>query len=358
MNYYVREVQTEDLVQRTAGVKARDDVEAILAGAGWLPILVEDKQSERAQLGRAERALLHVTVKKEWDRKLENLSAGDHLLIQFPVFDHTILMGSVVRKLQKRGVRVTLLIHDLETLRAAVRGDRSTAGKIRLHLEEVSILRTADHVIAHNSRMKKYLVRLGVKADRVVSLMIFDYLIPEFSPSDSHPEYGGPVIIAGALREHKAGYAYHLPQNCAFNLYGVGYTAPEQEHVHYFGSFPPDELPAAMHGSFGLVWDGDTTKTCGGTFGQYLKINDPHKTSLYLASGIPVIIWDQAALATFITRKKCGITVSSVDEIGDRLRSVTPQMYEEMAARASEIGRKLRAGHYTLRAVRKCGETS
>lgn len=356
MNYYVREVQREDLVQRTAGVKARDDIERILSDAGYSPIVVEDRQTERAQMGRAKRMIMHFTAKNEWDHKLKELGKGDHLLIQFPVFSHTIFMESVLHRVQRRGVHVTLLIHDLETLRTGLRSDTDTAKKIRLYLEEVSIMKAADHVIAHNSTMKKYLVRLGVSPRRIVSLKIFDYLIPGFDPKVTHPQYRAPVIIAGALRRHKAGYAYHLPEDYPFNLYGVDYTGRPQDNVNYFGSFPSDELTGVMKGSFGLVWDGSTTKTCAGTFGQYLKINDPHKTSLYLACGIPVIIWDQAALAPFIEKHGCGITVSSIDEVGGRLTAITPKMYKELETGAAKVGKRLRAGYYTRRAVSKCEE--
>ena len=57
-----------------------------------------------------------------------------------------------------------------------------------------------------------------------------------------------------------------------------------------FGSFLPDELPSALEGSFGLVWDGDSSKTCSGVFGEYLRYNNSHKASLYLASGFPIIV--------------------------------------------------------------------
>ena len=30
----------------------------------------------------------------------------------------------------------------------------------------------------------------------------------------------------------------------------------------------PDELPFAMKGSFGLVWDGESANTCTGIFGE------------------------------------------------------------------------------------------
>ena len=63
-----------------------------------------------------------------------------------------------------------------------------------------------------------------------------------------------------------------------------------------------------------------SSETCKGSFGEYLRINNPHKTSLYLASGIPVIIWSKAALAEFIEKNKCGITVDSLYEIADKLK--------------------------------------
>ena len=60
------------------------------------------------------------------------------------------------------------------------------------------------------------------------------------------------------------------------------------ENETYFGSFLPDELPAALEGGFGLVWDGDSAETCSGVFGEYLRYNNSHKASLYLASGFPL----------------------------------------------------------------------
>ena len=43
MNYYVSEVQYDVGVQRTAGTKARNDVETILNGLGYHKVLIEKK---------------------------------------------------------------------------------------------------------------------------------------------------------------------------------------------------------------------------------------------------------------------------------------------------------------------------
>ena len=61
--------------------------------------------------------------------------------------------------------------------------------------------------------------------------------------------------------KEKAGYLYALPAEPAYNLYGVGFDESRAlENETYFGSFLPDELPAALEGGFGLVWDGDSAE--------------------------------------------------------------------------------------------------
>lgn len=61
----------------------------------------------------------------------------------------------------------------------------------------------------------------------------------------------------------------------------------------WHGSFKPEESPEHLQG----VWDGDSVDTCAGNTGAYLRYNNPHKTSLYLACGMPVIVWKEAAIA-------------------------------------------------------------
>ena len=92
-----------------------------------------------------------------------------------------------------------------------------------------------------------------------------------------------------------------------FNLYGVGYDDSKKIILIILVHILQIIFLLNLFGSFGLVWDGMSSETCKGSFGEYLRINNPHKTSLYLASGIPVIIWSKAALAEFIEKNKCGI---------------------------------------------------
>ena len=351
MKYYTKEIWNEEGYQRTAGIKARDDVDKILEKNGYKSIEICMPEADRESQNSLEKAGYHLKLSKVWNECLTPVGQGDTVVIQFPIVNHSVLLASCVNRVRRRGAKIILLIHDLEILRAAIRGTTSVKEKIRLRLEEETLLRNCDGIIVHNSSMKRKLASMGIPSSKMTVLGIFDYLIPEAGYAAVSP--GGPVVIAGALRPHKAGYAYHLPEGIRFNLYGVGYEAQAQDNVNYLGSFEPDQLPEVMEGSFGLVWDGETTDTCSGTYGEYLRINNPHKASLYLASGMPVIIWSQAALASYITRNGCGITVDSIEEIPGKISNLTPEEYESIRLNTMKISDRLRKGKYTTRALGK-----
>lgn len=354
MDYYIREVQWDENVQKTAGIKARDDAEAILAARGWKEVNIPSPKDEEAPHGAAAKIAAHKKTEKLWEEHLAALNAGDRLLVQFPCVVHSIFLADLFGRLDRKGIKVILLIHDLELLRAAKRKDKSFKKRVRLWIEEKRCLKSCTKIIAHNREMIRYLQKEGIARNRLINLGIFDYRIPDFQQNKvPAARKDDPVIIAGTLRPHKAKYAYELPGEPQFALYGVGYEAPGQENVVYYGAFEPDELPFALKGSFGLVWDGDSADTCSGIYGEYLRINNPHKTSLYLAAGIPVAVWKEAALAKFVEKYGCGITVSSIAEIAEWQKALSEEEYAAMRRNAGKIGKRLRGGEYLTRAVEK-----
>ena len=113
-------------------------------------------------------------------------------------------------------------------------------------------------------------------------------------------------------------------------------------------------MPNHLQGGFGLVWDGDSPHTCSGMYGEYLKMNNPHKSSLYLASGFPIIVWSQSALADFVRKNNCGILVDSLFEIAERLDSISNDEYEVLLKNSKKIGDNIRKGYYLKTALEKC----
>ena len=353
MNYYVAETEFEagEQFKRTAWSKARADIETVLNNAGYTAIYIQTHEKERKYASKVNKLLWHNRIRKTWKTSLNNLKKGDTLFVQLPILDHSVLLAHEFKMLKKRGVHIIEIVHDLETMRYSLLNNKNNKlSSFRLKLEEVGLINQADKVIFHNSRMIEIAKSLGISDNKIVNLEIFDYLIDD-SNFKSTSDNDGYVIIAGNLSEEKAGYIYRLPDDVSFRLYGINYKNEKKSNIDYKGSFDPDKLINELRGSFGLVWDGPSEKTCSGIYGAYLKVNNPHKTSLYLAAGIPVIIWKDAALSGFIEKHKCGILVDSLDQISSVLRAITPSDYEIMKKNAEMVGKELRNGEYTRKAL-------
>ena len=118
MRYIVSEVQYDSGVQRTAGTKARNDVETILSKEGYKKITIEKKN-----------AFLKTKIEKD-----------DEVVIQFPPINHTLFFAGLIKKYVKKGATIKLLIHDMEILRTATRDDISLLKKFRINFEEKKTL--------------------------------------------------------------------------------------------------------------------------------------------------------------------------------------------------------------------------
>ena len=348
MKYYLKEEFLHDNNVKNAGNKARNDVEEIVKREGYQTLVLSvDNWYEMSTL----KAQLHKS--KAIGQTLDQLQQGDELLIQFPMLHHSFFTTYHVKKAQKKGVKVNFIIHDLEALRYVNVENFPLKHKIRIQIQESGLLGAADGIIAHNPIMKSVLVDKGIAVDKIVSLGIFDYLIPNFQEKTGLTK-NQPIIVAGNLAQEKAGYLYTLPKAPDYNLYGVGFDESRAlENETYFGSFLPDELPAALEGGFGLVWDGDSAETCSGVFGEYLRYNNSHKASLYLASGFPLVVWEESALSTFVLDNHCGIAVGSLSELAEKIKSLSDEEYQQLVSCSQKIGKNIRAGYYLKTALKK-----
>lgn len=346
MMKYIVTIQQEQRFD--AGPKARRDAERIALVNGYiaLPFVGGNTANGNAlgMLSMAISSLRNVFTLFRVARK------GDLVLFQYPHYPvkSSLILRWAMPVLQKcRGIRFAALVHDLNS----VRGLMGWANRY----SDQHWLQHFDAVICHNASMKRYLEeKLLVPDHRLICLNIFDYLT-EAIPAQ-RPAFEKSVAIAGNLAksEYLRPFVASLPADTLVHLFGNGWTGEDEtSNAQWHGAFPPDELPASMKGAFGLVWDGPETTTCSGAFGDYLRINAPHKLSLYLASGLPVIIWNEAAQARYVEENNVGITVSSLEEIPEKLTALTPESYDLMAANAADIGANLRQGTSLTAALAK-----
>ena len=348
MKYYLKDSFLHNEYEKNAGSKARNDVEAILISEGYEGLELKVENWYKMNFFKAQQHKYRA-IKSVFDQ----LGSGDELLIQFPIIHHTFFISQLIKQAQNRGVKFYLVIHDIETLRHVGNSAVKIRHKVRNYFQEKAALTSVDGIIVHNDTMKNALTIQGIPSYKMVSLEIFDYLIPNFEEKNV-PQKEEAIIIAGNLIPTKSGYLYNLPEQPAYNLYGMGYDESRAlKNTTYFGSFMPDDLPNALQGSFGLVWDGDSSETCKGSFGNYLRINNSHKASLYLASGFPLVVWKESALAHFVLDKQCGIAIDSLHDLQKALDDLTDQDYMELSANARQVGVAIRSGDYLKSAISK-----
>ena len=325
--------------------KARVDTQRFAVQNGFQPLVFRGGDTASGRVWAAAKLVLRCVA--DWLSAFRRLPRNATLLVQYPHFPlkSVPVARAAMRLLQRRkGVRLIALVHDLDSLRgiggnAAVYSDRR-------------LLPIFDAVICHNAVMENRLVSMGLCRERLVTLGLFDYA------TDAEPRpraYSQSVCIAGNLSPAKSGYLYQMlgqpTRRYQLHLYGGSFEGENCEGVAYHGVFDANELPGRLEGAFGLIWDGDTTAGCSGVYGEYLRINAPHKLSLYLAAGIPVLIWAQAAQAAFVTGQGVGLALENLDTLDKLLTGVTPEDYRRMAENAAKLSPLIRDGHYLTQAL-------
>lgn len=357
MIWTVKEEWLDKDSRKHAGGKARADLDEIFSKCGFTILTLQTNQHEREEINFLGKAVYHFKVADLWRNTLSVIKNGDTLVLQFPVINHTLLFNGIVKQLKKRGVTIYAFIHDLEILRRSKDSNYSVVTSWRMKREELDELKEFDGIVVHNIKMKEYMEStLEINGDKMIVLNIFDYMLPDnFEVKESVDNYRS-CIVAGNLDKRKSGYVYGLPESPEFELYGVNYGGDHpRSNVHYHGSFMPDDLPFHLVGGFGLVWDGDSADTCTGAWGEYLRFNNPHKTSLYLACGIPVMIWEEAALADYVLKENVGITIKSLSDINKAVNEITPKQYSLIKNNAAWTSNELRSGCNTKRVLKELG---
>lgn len=338
-----------------AGSKAPSDVEQILDGEAFKPIeicMVNDKPGIMGKISR------QIRYFRDWDQAYHEIQDNSLLFLQYPFHYPQLTREKTLKKLKNRKhVRIAGIVHDIEKLR----GYRYN----RYYRDEFNfMLGTADVLIVHNDAMKEYLISRGYDQNQIVTLGVFDYLVGDETRTAAlaarRPAFERSLTIAGNLDPHKSGYIAELSdiQRIHIHLYGTHFDSSMKQYpnISYHGVFKPDELPEKIRSGFGLVWDGNTIHTCAGDAGNYLRYNNPHKLSLYLAAGIPVIIWKEAAEAEFVTENHLGVTVDSVDDAEKILQDFSEDRYNELTDAVKKIQKQIITGEFTRMALHRAME--
>jgi glycosyltransferase involved in cell wall biosynthesis len=274
------------------------------------------------------------------------------LILQYPFYFERIENIFLDRAIRKN--KTILLVHDIDSLRFPITVDGADTLDLKKIRKEKDIFNEARVIIVHNSHMKDILRKLGVTTP-IVELNLFDYLLPN-KDIDNKRVLGSVISYAGNLAKSRFFEVEEIKQlNIDFNLYGSNYNKDKipWQNIHYRGSFSPEEIPYKIDGNFGLIWDGTSIKKCDGWTGKYMKFNNPHKLSLYIAAGMPVITWNQAAIADFIKKHNIGFCVNALEEIDERISGLTEEKYQMYINNLHKLQQKVTLGSFTREAIKK-----
>lgn len=268
---------------------------------------------------------------------LASLKKGDTLVLQYPMKK---FYKTACRLARAKGANVVTIIHDL----GAFRRKKLTPA------QENRRLALTDYLIVHNPTMRDYLLQHGFKGG-IHCLQIFDYLSEKSPAQYPTPHTPRKVVYAGNLGRWRNEFLYKLDgcvKDYSIDLYGKGFNEAQNrcKQMHYHGFISSDDFISRVEADFGIVWDGDSTTECTGAWGEYLKINNPHKTSFYLRAAVPVIVWSKAAMAPFVKENNLGLVVDSIEQIEERLAALTNEEYAQMKEAATAMSKRLADGYH------------
>lgn len=324
-----------------AGSKARLDIEKIMDGLSYLPAGRHYTISKNRLLHFIRTIIIVI-------RMLICIRKNDILILQYPTKYYNIICHLA----HLRKVKVITFIHDFGCFRKMYNS---------IH-KEIRLMNMSDAVIGCNPIICKWLLENGFigysKKAIVEPLHAFDFLSSATCPDrrDTWPLH--KIVYAGQLARKKNNflynYGYHI-EGYSVNVYGKGFNksyATNPEKFNIKGFMLPDMLINKAEGDFGLVWDGDSIDCCSGNWGEYLKINTPHKVSLYIRCGLPIIIWSKAAMAEFVKKNGLGICVDSLSEINNIYKSLTQDEYKKMYENVKHISNLMANGYYFSKAIK------
>jgi len=281
---------------------------------------------------------------------LMRLPFNSVLCTQYP---NNKFRGFILFVAKLKRCKIITIVHDVRTLK----------GRTKERESELSKIVCSDVIIVHNESMKTWFIEQNTKIPIVV-LGIFDYVSDEIPTQNLDATVPKPyrIAYAGGFGEGKNSYIFDfdiLPHSqYVLKLYGIGFDPAKRKIdenesvVFYEGAFPSNQIAHKITADFGLVWDGVSTESCSGDYGAYLKYNNPHKTSLYLLCGLPVIVWNEAAIATFIKQKDLGICIDNLANLDAVLKALKPEDYLRMKTNVLNIQEKVSNGFFVESSIK------
>ncbi|MDF2809086.1 MAG: beta,6-galactofuranosyltransferase [Microvirga sp.] len=252
------------------------------------------------------------------------------VVFQFPNYNRFNKFASFLTSLRHR---VLFVVHDVDSIR-----------DVPNH-QSLSILKRSHGCIVSGNLWRT--AEMQALDLRVQPLECWDYLTS--APATGEWSPAGKVLYAGSLSADKAAWLYDDRRQLPLYLAGVNYDLSRKLEADVFlGPFSSDcpSFPADV--SWGVVWDGDSPFELAGKAGHYQWFNQPHKFSMYIAIGLPIICCKAAAMAQVVEKYGVGLCVDSLDDVPAAIAAVQqdPDAADQIRANVHALRARIVAGDF------------
>ncbi|GAK31174.1 beta-1,6-galactofuranosyltransferase [Weissella oryzae SG25] len=244
---------------------------------------------------------------------------GDIVIVQYPLWtNYTEFEVEFIDYLSTvRKAKIVAMVWDILSWIHDNR-ERDYTGDASLWM-----LNRYDLVIAANPKMARRLASEGGVNKPLISMDLTDFV------------YQGPLkekrfikelyyVATGIDPAILAEYASKVP----INFIGPHQKEAVPDYIKLLGPMKSIDIPSQLEGGFGLLYYAKGSGYKG--MHHYGEYNNPMKLSLYLASGLPVIVMANSAHAEWIAQRGVGIVVNSLAEIDAKIDALTETDYEQM----------------------------
>lgn len=283
---------------------------------------------------------------------------GKRDFVFYSIPESRIKIRLLARVKRIKGFQMICFINDLNAFRYGYRAGETLSADAQAELSDIN---AAEHVLVPNAGSEEMLRAAGCRS-HMVTVGVWDYRMSDAQAaqieqrSQTGRQAGSRgtfhIAFAGNLNKSEFLAAMEIPAGVRFDLWG---RLDEERRkmlpdaCDYHGLLSSEEVPLAVcTADFGLVWDGTGRDEIEGGLGEYLRYNNSHKCALYLAAGIPVIVWSHAGMAHFVREHQCGILIERLSELSGAIRQAD---YGRLKAAAEEVAPRLRRGYYLNRAL-------
>jgi hypothetical protein len=309
------------------------DIESILNKDGFIPIRLLERF-------KPINFLIRLISMASWVWKIKSNSL---VAFQFPVYPR--MFRILLYLLAKKKVNLLVILSDIDGLKT---------DNQQLLKNELKLLKLCTHFVVHGGTMERWLLENLPEAvtAKIAQLGPFDFLT---APFRENRHLQPSVCFAGNLS--KSGFLVHLPQSESIEYHLYGENPPKgclhNSSINYHGVYNPYRLPSIIEGSFGLIWDGEGADGPSGAIGNYQQYIFPHKLSLYILAGMPVIAPKFGGSAEYIRSMGIGWLINSLEEVPELLLTMDEISYQHVRKKILSLQLEISGGEHLTEAINK-----